>query len=193
MLQIWFQLKDLIIGKCKFLCTFVMVSCCVRYFLLQNFLQICLIYSGCCNGCLCNIYASVFSTLLNIGYKSSLSVQQAIDSFYIDFSNMQQCAASAAAIFFPFQVMLLCKVLCNSVVKIKIRTVCCNQKTMLHTYCKMELRNHFWYILNYKIYAQKIHHISFSLSAAFLFDMLQIWSNVLQVLQQSFLLTFLEV
>ena len=40
--------------------------------------------------------------------------------------------------FFPFQVMLLCKVLCNSVVKIKIRTVCCNQKTMLHTYCKME-------------------------------------------------------
>ena len=79
-----------------------------------------------------------FSTLLNIGYKSSLSVQQAIDSFYIDFSNMQQCAASAAAIFFPFQVMLLCKVLCNSVVKIKIRTVCCNQKTMLHTYCKME-------------------------------------------------------
>ena len=79
-----------------------MVSCCVRYFLLQNFLQICLIYSGCCNGCLCNIYASVFSTLLNIGYKCSLFDQQAINSFYIDFSNMQQCAASAAAIIFFF-------------------------------------------------------------------------------------------
>ena len=142
---------------------------------MHNFLQICLIYSGCCNGCLCNIYASVFSTLLNIGYKSSLSVQQAIDSFYIDFSNMQQCAASAAAIFFPFQVMLLCKVLCNSVVKIKIRTVCCNQKTMLHTYCKMETTSNTSSITKSMPKKSIIYHFP---------DMLQIRSNVLQVLKQ---------